>query len=88
MLQAKQIALNKCQGLIDGAVGELRLMAHAGDRFWKDIRNLKEGEGGRGKWAVVPKPDFGRVGGKGEKAKDVIIPYAIDEGTFKRLLFN
>ncbi|XAO24318.1 hypothetical protein I312_103116 [Cryptococcus bacillisporus CA1280] len=89
LLLAKQIALNKCQGLIDGAVGELRLMAHAGDRFWKDIRNLKEGEGGRGKWAVVPKPDFGRVGGKGEKAKDVIIPYAIDEapsGTRARCL--
>ncbi|OXC70635.1 hypothetical protein AYX13_00612 [Cryptococcus neoformans] len=89
LLQAKRIALNECQGLIDGAVGELRLMAHAGDRFWKDIRNLKEGEGGRGQWAVMPKPDFGRVGGEGEKAKDVIIPYAIDEapsGTRARCL--
>ena len=54
-------------------------MTSASDAFWTDIRRLNEGIKGRGQWAVVPKPDFGRVS-DGQKAKDVIIPYAIDEG--------
>lgn len=37
---------------------------------------------------VVFKLDFGRVGGEGEKVKDVIIFYVIDEGIFSRIFFN
>lgn len=55
-------------------------MSEAGDRFWTDIRQLKDGKGGRGRWAVVPKPDFTRTMARGEMAKDVVIPYAVDEG--------
>lgn len=55
-------------------------MTEAGERFWKDIRRLKDGKGGTGRWAIVPKPDFTRTLAKGEKAKDVVIPYAVDEG--------
>ncbi|WWD22729.1 hypothetical protein CI109_107222 [Kwoniella shandongensis] len=86
VLAAKQKALDECSALIDSAVSELQLMASAGDRFWRDVRSLKSGKGGNGQWAVVPKPDFGRVMGEGEKAKDLIIPYAIDEGTRARCL--
>jgi hypothetical protein len=71
-LAAKHQALDDCSALIDSAVEELQIMADAGDRFWRDVRALREGG-----WAIVPKPDFGRTG---EKAKDVIIPYAVDEG--------
>ncbi|WVQ78630.1 hypothetical protein IAT38_000717 [Cryptococcus sp. DSM 104549] len=78
-VQAKDRALQDCEGLIDSAVGELHLMTAAGDRFWHDIRSLKVGARGRDQWAVIPKPDFGGTFASGEKAKDVIIPYAIDE---------
>lgn len=66
--------------MIDGAVEELQAMSEAGDRFWQSVRELRDGKGGRGQWAVVPRPDFGRVMTEGERAKDVIIPYALDEG--------
>lgn len=78
-LAAKQAALEECGKMIDSAVDELTSMTSAGDTFWADIKRLKEGKRGRGQWAIVPKPDFGRVA-DGQKAKDVIIPYAIDEG--------
>ena len=81
-LAAKEAALNECGTMIDAAVNELTTMASAGDRFWTDVRRLKDGKWERGQWAIVPRPDFGRVTGEGEKAKDVIIPYAIDEGGF------
>ncbi|KAK8844717.1 hypothetical protein IAR55_006567 [Kwoniella newhampshirensis] len=86
VLAAKQQALDECSALIDSAVSELQLMASAGDRFWQDVRSLKYGKGGKGQWAIVPKPDFGRAMGEGEKAKDLIIPYAVDEGTRQRCL--
>ncbi|WWC67271.1 uncharacterized protein I206_101179 [Kwoniella pini CBS 10737] len=82
VLAAKQQALDECSALIDSAVSELQMMATAGDRFWRDVRKLKEGENGRNQWAVLPKPDFGRTMSAGEMAKDVIIPYAIDEAAF------
>lgn len=79
-LAAKQAALEQCGLLIDSAVHELTNMSAAGDQFWQDVRRLKEGSSGRGQWAVVPKPDFGGVA-PGQKAKDIIIPYAIDEAS-------
>lgn len=79
-LAAKQAALEECGLLIDNAVEELTSMSAAGDRFWRDVRVLKHGgRDGRDQWAIVPKPDFGG-NAAGQKAKDVIIPYAIDEG--------
>lgn len=75
-LAAKAAALDDCAALIDAAVDELRLMNDAGTRWSAEIRALRLGEAGRGQWAVVPKPDFGRTG---ESAKDVVIPYALDE---------
>lgn len=79
-LAAKQAALEECGLLIDNAVEELTSMSAAGDRFWRDVRVLKHGgRNGRDQWAIVPKPDFGG-NAVGQKAKDVIIPYAIDEG--------
>ena len=66
--------------MIDSAVEELQSMAKAGDRFWTQVMILRNGTRGRGQWAMVPKPDFGRVMAQGERAKDVIIPYAVDEG--------
>lgn len=80
-LAAKQAALEQCGRMIDSAVDELTSMTTAGNTFWTDIKRLKEGTRGRGQWAVVPKPDFGRIA-DGQKAKDVIIPYAIDEGVY------
>lgn len=79
-LAAKQAALEQCGLLIDSAVDELTNMSAAGDRFWQDVSQLKQGKNGRGQWAVVPKPDFGGVA-SGQKAKDIIIPYAIDEAS-------
>ncbi|WVF66597.1 hypothetical protein IAT40_001337 [Kwoniella sp. CBS 6097] len=79
VLAAKQQALDECSALIDSAVSELQMMASAGDRFWRDIGILKDGRAGKSQWAIIPKPDFGRLIGEGAKAKDVIIPYAIDE---------
>lgn len=79
-LAAKHQALDECSALIDSAVEELQVMSDASDRFWTDVRQLKDGRGGKGRWAVVPKPDYTRVMGEGEKAKDVMIPYAVDEG--------
>nr|XP_018266199.1 uncharacterized protein I303_00170 [Kwoniella dejecticola CBS 10117]OBR88357.1 hypothetical protein I303_00170 [Kwoniella dejecticola CBS 10117] len=79
VLAAKQQALDECSALIDSAVSELQMMATAGDRFWRDIRKLKEGENGKKQWAVIAKPDFGRTMSTEEKAKDIIIPYATDE---------
>jgi hypothetical protein len=78
-LAAKQATLEQCGSMIDSAVDELTKMTAAADTFWADVRRLKEGRKGKGQWAVVPKPDFGRIA-DGQKAKDVIIPYAIDEG--------
>lgn len=78
-LAAKAAALDDCAALIDAAVDELRLMNDAGTRWSEDIRALRLGSNGgkaHGQWAVVPKPDFGRTG---ESAKDVVIPYALDE---------
>lgn len=83
-LAAKHQALDECSALIDSAVEELQVMSEAGDRFWRDIRQLKDGKDGRGRWAIVPKPDFTRTMAKGETAKDVVIPYAVDEGEFYR----
>lgn len=79
-LAAKQEALEECSLLIDGAVEELGVMSDAGEKFWGSIRELRDGKGGRGQWAIVPRPDFGRNMIEGESAKDVIIPYALDEG--------
>lgn len=78
-LAAKQQALDECSALIDSAVDELRSMSDAGDDFWGSIRALRDGTRGRGQWAIVPKPDFGGTMRDGERAKDVIIPYAVDE---------
>lgn len=74
-LAAKAAALDDCAALIDAAVDELRLMNDAGGQWAADVRALRLGTAG-GQWAVVPKPDFGRTG---ESAKDVVIPYALDE---------
>jgi hypothetical protein len=84
-LQAKQKALDECSDMIDAAVDELQMMAKAGERFWRDVRELKKGKDGRGQWAVVPRPDFGKVLGEGEEARDVIVPYPVDEGEWIRL---
>ncbi|TYJ53708.1 hypothetical protein B9479_005675 [Cryptococcus floricola] len=89
LVRARDGAVEECLGLVDGAVEELELMGRAGERFWRDVRGLREGLGGggggggrgRGRWAVVPKPDFARTMKAGEKAQDVIIPYAIDEAS-------
>jgi hypothetical protein len=79
-LATKHQALDECTSLVDSAVEELEIMSEAGDRFWMDLRQFKSGQGGRGRWAVVPRPDFTRSMGAGDKAKDVVIPYALDEG--------
>jgi hypothetical protein len=79
-LAAKHQALDDCTALIDSAVEELEVMADAGGRFWRDLRQLKDGRGAKGRWAVVPRPDFARTMTEGEKARDVVIPYAVDEG--------
>ncbi|WRT63260.1 uncharacterized protein IL334_000163 [Kwoniella shivajii] len=79
VLAAKQRALDECSSLIDSAVSELQMMAVASERFWEDVGILRNGNGGTNRWAVVPKPDFGRTMQDGEKSKDIIIPYAIDE---------
>jgi len=79
-LAAKQKALEDCSEMIDSAVEELQKMAEAGDRFWSQVRTLKNGTKGKDQWAIVPRPDFGRIMVEGEKARDVIIPYAVDEG--------
>lgn len=80
-LAAKQQAIEDCSKLIDAAVEELGVMNEASDKFWEKIRMLKDGENGRGQWAVLPRPDFGKTMVDGEKVRDVIIPYALDEGT-------
>ena len=67
--------------MIDSAVEELQSMARAGEDFWDKVRTLKNGTRGRRQWAVVPKPDFGRSMAERERAKDLVIPYAVDEGT-------
>ncbi|OCF60104.1 hypothetical protein L486_02781 [Kwoniella mangroviensis CBS 10435] len=79
ILKSKQQALDECSALIDSAVSELQMMASAGDRFWRDIKSLKDGQNGRDQWAILPKPDFGRTMVEGEKSKDIIIPYSVDE---------
>ncbi|WVQ94211.1 hypothetical protein IAU59_001289 [Kwoniella sp. CBS 9459] len=79
VLAAKQQALNECSALIESAVSELQMMASAGDKFWRDVRTLKDGRAGKSQWSIVPKPDFARIAGPTTRAKDVIIPYAIDE---------
>jgi hypothetical protein len=78
-LAAKHQALDDCTALIDSAVEELEVMTEAGGRFWRDLRQLKDGRSGKGRWAVVPRPDFQRTMGEGEKARDVVIPYAVGE---------
>lgn len=71
--------------MIDSAVDELQRMAGAGDRFWESLQTLQGNGQESGQWAIVPKPDFGRSMAEGERAKDVIIPYAVDEGDFAYL---
>ena len=80
-LAAKQRALEDCSSAIDSAVEELLSMAQAGEEFWQQVRTLKNGTKGKSQWAVVPKPDFARSMAEGERAKDLVIPYAVDEGT-------
>lgn len=84
-LASKQAALQDCSDLIDSAVEELTSMGEASDKFWDNVNKLKHGRGGRSQWALVPKPDFGRVSGEGDKAKDLVIPYALDEGELEVL---
>jgi hypothetical protein len=79
-LEAKKKALDECNDMIDATIAELQAMAKAGERFWKDVKQLRNGKDGRGRWAVVPRPDFGRIAGQDEKARDIIVPYAVDEG--------
>ena len=79
-LATKQATLDQCDQMINTAVDELNTINAASEAFWSNIRALKDGSKGRGQWAVIPKPDFGNVA-PGQKAKDIIIPYAIDEGT-------
>lgn len=79
-LRARSRALDECSSLIDAAVSELELMSHASERFAADLGALRGPE----LWAVVPKPDFGRSAaaagtGTGARARDVVIPYALDE---------
>jgi hypothetical protein len=85
-LAAKQQALDECSLLIDSAVDELQSMAAAGEQFWGSVRTLRDGDRGRGQWALLPKPDFSRSMAEGERARDVIIPYAVDEGTTRESL--
>lgn len=75
-LAARQQALDDCAALIDAAVDELQLMNKASEHWSTDVRDLRLGDEGKGQWAVVPKPDFARTG---TDAKDVVIPYALDE---------
>ncbi len=76
-LSAKRQAIEDCSALIDAAVEELQAMASGGDKFWDGVRKLQDGENGRDQWVVLPKPDFARTG---EKAQDIVVPYAMDEG--------
>lgn len=81
-LASKEQALDECSALVDAAIDELHRMSEASEGFWTDVRQLRDGQRGRGQWAIVPRPDFGRVMGEGEVAKDVVIPYATDEGEY------
>ncbi|RXK42680.1 hypothetical protein M231_00235 [Tremella mesenterica] len=76
---ARHKAVEECSNMIDSVVEEMRSISDAGDRFWRDIRQLRDGKQGRGRWAIVPKPDFGKTMAVGETARDVVIPYAVDE---------
>ena len=91
-LAAKEQAVMECEALIDAAVEELQVMGEAADGFWESVRALQNGQAsgaqagnskrgsGSGQWAILPKPDFGGVMREGELARDVVIPYALDEG--------
>lgn len=95
-LAAKERAVNECEALIDAAVEEMQMMSEAADGFWASVRALQgaagdgesrapsggkaSGSGISGQWAVLPKPDFAGVMQAGELARDVVIPYALDEG--------
>lgn len=74
-LKARAKALDECGELIDAAVSELELMSKASERFAADLASLRGSE----LWAIVPKPDFGRSVQAGGRARDVVIPYALDE---------
>lgn len=73
----KAAALDDCSALIDAAVDELRLMNSAAERWAGAVRDLHVGNVKGGQWAVIPKPNFNRTAEK--TAKDVVIPYALDE---------
>ena len=87
-LDAKQKAVDECSAMIDSAVSELQAMSDSTDRFWKDVRDLKSGRGSGGQWAIISKPDFGRSMASGEPARDVVIPYAVDEGDYPNRLME
>lgn len=75
-LRARSRALDECSNLIDAAVSELELMSNASERFASDLDQLR----GKELWAIVPKPEFGRAStAPNARARDVVIPYALDE---------
>lgn len=75
-LRARSRALDECSSLIDAAVSELELMSNASERFASDLNALR----GKELWAIVPKPEFGRTSiAPNARARDVVIPYALDE---------
>lgn len=79
-LRARSRALDECASLIDAAVGELEQMSRASERFAADLGALRGSE----LWAIVPKPEFGRAStAPNARARDVVIPYALDEAPGK-----
>ena len=79
-LAAKQNAIDQCEEMLDTAIEEFVKQAAASAKFWRDIKQLRDGVSGRGQWAIIPKPDFDKALPTGADARDLVIPYAIDEG--------
>lgn len=81
-LATQKQATLKCATMFEEAVKQMSDTNRHMESYWESVQHLRNGEIGRGRWSLMAKPAFGVHAKATSNARDLAIPYALDEGGF------
>jgi hypothetical protein len=79
-LATKRQAALSCADMFDDAVKQMNATYQRSESYWQNVQRLKNGENSRDQWSLMAKPAFGVHAKTNSMARDMAIPYALDEG--------
>ena len=79
-LATQKQATLKCATMFEDAVKQMSDTNGRTESYWENVRRLRKGESNRGRWSLMAKPAFGVHAKAASNARDLAIPYALDEG--------